>query len=551
MSEIGYADVDALFAERFDEGVTPGLVYAVVEHGEVAHAGAFGSVSTARDEAPTVDSVFRIASMSKSFTAAAVLLLRDRGALRLDDPVGQYVPEVVDPSITLRSLLTMSAGLLTDDPWGDRQESLSDDGFGALLRSGFTVGRPPGLGFEYSNMGYALLGRTITNVTGSNLRFVEEELLAPLRMHATQYAAADVGPALVAGHVKRDGGWEQVETVTPGAFSAMGGLHSSVRDLARWVHGFVSAFTDTDDPHPIAAASRREMQQLQRFVAVDATIGGPGGLSALATGYGFGLFVQHDSQLDHFVAHSGGYPGYGSRMVWHPASGLGVVTLSNGTYAGAYTQADDALRLLVRRRGVDAPRPRLAAATGWIGVVTERLVAFDPERPWIDDALMAANVALDTPDDERRRRLAEARQLVGAPVGGTVSEPYSRAMAHAAWIVPAERGRYDVEILLTPEASPRLQTLTVTAVASADPATIGRVRDALAGDAAAQLRTFGEPELITAPVSATEFLVAAGPTWWKAVATEAGVQIAPHPAATYVRLTWLARQLRALDRPGG
>src|SRR5690606_38409602 len=85
VSEIGYADIDALFDKRFDARLAPGLVYAVVGDGEIVHSAAFGSVSPGADDAPTVDSVFRIASMSKSFTAAALLLLRDRGALRLDD----------------------------------------------------------------------------------------------------------------------------------------------------------------------------------------------------------------------------------------------------------------------------------------------------------------------------------------------------------------------------------------------------------------------------------------------------------------------------------
>jgi len=551
---VGYADVDALFAKRFEEGLAPGLVYGVVEHGEVIHAGAFGTVSLTDGAAPTVDSVFRIASMSKSFTAAALLLLRDRGPVRLDDPVTEYVPELAGhssgPAITLRSLLTMGAGLLTDDPWGDRQESLADDEFGVLLEGGITVGRAPGLGFEYSNLGYAVLGRVINKVAGNYREFVERELVAPLGMTATRYAAGDLGPALVPGHVKRGADWVELEPVSPGAFSAMGGLHSSVADLARWVHGFVTAFEAAPDGHPLAKASRCEMQQLQRLGAVDASLAGPSGLTAAATGYGMGLSVLHDSQLGHFAMHSGGYPGYGSRMAWHPASGLGVVTLSNGTYAGAYQQADDALRLLVRRRGVATPRPRLAVTADWITTVTARLAAFRPDRPWIDAALMADNVALDTSDDERRQRIADAREQVGAPLAGPPSEPYSRAMAHAAWIVPAERGRYEVEILLTPEAVPRLQTVTVTGIGSAPAGSVEQVHRALAGDQAALVRAFGEPVVVSAPVAtnadATEFLVEAGPTWWKATLADARVTFEPHPAAAYPRLAWLAQQLRAL-----
>jgi hypothetical protein len=237
-------------------------------------------------------------------------------------------------------------------------------------------------------------------------------------------------------------------------------------------------------------------------------------------------------------------------MVWHPASGLGVITLSNGTYAGAYQQADDALRLLVHGRGSTSPRPLLAATGDWITTVTDRLALFDPDRPWIDDALMAGNVVLDTPDHERRQRIVEAGERVGAPLPRPPGAPYSRAMAHAAWIVPAERGRYELEILLTPEACPRLQTITVNGVPHAPPDAIDRVRAALDGPSAALLRALGETALVTEPVStndaATEFLVGAAATWWKATLTDDGVTFEPHPAAAYPRLTWLARQLRAL-----
>src|SRR5918994_692009 len=87
--------VDELFQQRFEEKLTPGLAYGVVRGSELVHSGAFGA-TTEGGPAPTAESVFRIASMSKSFTAAAVLLLRDRGLVDLDEAIAQYVPELVD-----------------------------------------------------------------------------------------------------------------------------------------------------------------------------------------------------------------------------------------------------------------------------------------------------------------------------------------------------------------------------------------------------------------------------------------------------------------------
>src|SRR5580765_25146 len=137
--------VDDLFAARFDEGASPGMIYAVVRDGEILHAASYGSRGLDGEPAPSVTSVQRIASMTKSFTASAVLLLRDRGELRLDDPVATYLPELEGvafspdaPPLTIRHLLSMSGGLLTDDPWGDRHESQTPAELADFLRGGFT-----------------------------------------------------------------------------------------------------------------------------------------------------------------------------------------------------------------------------------------------------------------------------------------------------------------------------------------------------------------------------------------------------------------------------
>ena len=128
--------------------------------------------------------------MTKSFTASAVLLLRDEGALSLDEPVGTYVPELAgfrgatadSPLITVRHLLTMSGGLPTDDPWGDRLQGLPLDAFAELLGGGFTFAWPPGTAFEYSNLGYGILGRVLTNVSGQEYRdLIRDRLLHPAR----------------------------------------------------------------------------------------------------------------------------------------------------------------------------------------------------------------------------------------------------------------------------------------------------------------------------------------------------------------------------------
>ena len=158
------AIADEVFAGAPELASVPGVAFGIVHDGVLVHSGGYG-VATVGGPAPRADTVFRIASMTKSFTAAAVLLLRDEGRLRLDDPVADHLPvaRALDHDgmapVTIRDLLTMGGGLATDDPWGDRQESLPLDQFDALVAGGFSVCWPPRTTFEYSNTGYALLGR--------------------------------------------------------------------------------------------------------------------------------------------------------------------------------------------------------------------------------------------------------------------------------------------------------------------------------------------------------------------------------------------------------
>ena len=141
--------------------------------------------------------------MSKSFTASAILLLRDAGALALDDPAAQYVPELAGwtygsadaAPVTIRQLLTMTAGFPTDDPWGDRQQGLPITAFDELLAAGVSFNWAPGTRFEYSNLGYAILGRVVTMASGVLYdEFIRTRLLAPLGLGRTGFERRRVRP---------------------------------------------------------------------------------------------------------------------------------------------------------------------------------------------------------------------------------------------------------------------------------------------------------------------------------------------------------------------
>ena len=124
-----FNEIDRLFADFAQAGHVPGAAWGIVIDGELAHSGAAGVRDVVSNAPVDADTVFRIASMTKSFTAMAILKLRDEGKLSLDDPAERYVPELKSlrypttdsPRITIRHLLTHSEGFPEDNPWGDQQ----------------------------------------------------------------------------------------------------------------------------------------------------------------------------------------------------------------------------------------------------------------------------------------------------------------------------------------------------------------------------------------------------------------------------------------------
>jgi CubicO group peptidase (beta-lactamase class C family) len=445
----------------------PGVVYGVIANGEVLHVTGFGSVSGpgAQRCAPDEHTVFRIASMTKSFTAAAILLLRDERRLGLDEPVTTYVPAVADfrlpttdsPAITVRHLLSMASGLATDDPWGDRHLDGTADWMDALLASGATFAATPGTAFEYSNYGFAILGRVIDNVTGAAYqRFITERLLLPLGMSATTWVAPStptVGWRWVDDH------WIAEDPLGDGAFAAMGGLWSNIDDLARWVSFLLDAFPPRDDVDdgPLRRSSRREMQQVSRGLPVSVTTLDNGKTRLGPSGYGMGLNVIYDLTLGHMVAHSGGLPGFGSNMRWSIDRGVGIIALGNVTYAPMAALTRELFHVLQDSGVLPLPAP---LSSEMLSIAANKLV--DLLFAWDDDAadaLFADNVFLD---NERHRRRAEAAHFsaaCGPVLGRTLGV---NAATNGTTVLQCTRGAARVELQLSPEVPPRVQWYELT-----------------------------------------------------------------------------------------
>ncbi|MGG5173927.1 serine hydrolase domain-containing protein [Pseudarthrobacter sp. J1763] len=444
---------------------------------------------------PQADTAFRIASCTKSFTAAAILILRDRGLLELDDEVVTYLPHLrlLAPSadipygpLTLRMLLSMSGGMPTDDPWADRQEAMPDAAFEELLAAGIRLVRKPGTGYEYSNLGYAMLGAVIAKVTGTAyIEVVRKELLEPLGLLSTGFdSRVPANGGVAKGYSRRGDSWELQPFTGPGAFSAIGGLFSTVNDLGRWATWFADAFNDgPEEPaSPLSRASRREMQRLHVLVDPESPATAMAGSSA--GGYGLGLRILNDPERGLIVGHSGGYPGFSSHMTWHPASGYAVVGFENATYAnvgvlvrevlgaeldGQSDNSASAAAMASSREIAAFPsavQPALPSSGPWPETLAARAVVERLIREWDDPlarSIFAANVELDEAIVSRRDQLQSALAMVGTLDWGAVDRGRSVTAARHEWLLTGSAGTLRCELLLTPEAAPKVQTLKFTA----------------------------------------------------------------------------------------
>ena len=469
--------LDSLMRAFAQRTRVPGMAYGVVVDGRLLHVAAAGVRDVPAALPVDTGSVFRIASMSKSFAAVAILQLRDAGRLRLDDPAEQYVPELRGlryatsdaPRITVRHLLSHSAGFPEDNPWGDQQLAATEEALSAMLRAGLPFSTAPGTAYEYSNLGFAILGRIVRNVSGMPYaRYLRERITGPLGMSSTYLEARDVPPSrLVKGYRLEDGTWREEPPLADGAFGVMGGMLSSAADLSRWVAFLLDAFPARDgaDSPVLSRASRREMQQLARFGGATAVRGADGTPVLAADGYGYGLRVSATCLSGQVVAHSGGLPGFGSRMLWLPEAGVGIITLGSLTYTPWGPPVTQAVELLAPT-GALAPRPPVPspALQAMHGLVTA--LVNDWRQP-LADSVAAMNLFLDESAPRRAAAIARLREAAGGrcrAAGALVAENALRG----EWMLQCAAGALRVAVTLAPTARPGVQFLSVRPMAAGE-----------------------------------------------------------------------------------
>jgi CubicO group peptidase (beta-lactamase class C family) len=467
-----FPQMEPLFREFVEQRRIPGLAYGIVVDGELAYSGGLGLRNIAGNAPATPDSVFRIASMTKSFTAMCILKLRDEGKLRLDSPAADYVPELAalryptrdSVPITIRQLLTMSAGFPQDDPWADRQLAQADTLVAEWLRGGISFSNPPGMTFEYSNYGYSILGRVVTNVAGMPYQaYVASSILKPLNMTSSTFDVHHV-PAdrLAMGYRLEADGWVEDPPLLDGAFAPMGGLFTTITDFARYMAFLLSAFPPRDDEEsgPIRRSSAREMQHIGRAWGAAATRQTPDApLVVQSGGYGYGLSCATDSILGYIVSHGGGLPGYATFYRLLPECGVGVVAFSNLTYVPVGIKVTEALGAFHKTGGLTARSLPVSSA-----LLTARSKIDDLYNQWSDDAVRALATEtffLDMPIEKRREQLERLRTDMGMCLSLTDIQPENALRGR--WMMQCEQGRVEVFVTLAPTVPPRVQVLEFTA----------------------------------------------------------------------------------------
>jgi CubicO group peptidase (beta-lactamase class C family)/microsomal dipeptidase-like Zn-dependent dipeptidase len=301
--------VDALMQSY--SGAVPGASVLVLRDGRAVVQRSYGLADLELRTPAASDTNYRLASVTKQFTAAAILLLAEAGKLQLDDPVRQWLPTLPDAAqrVTIRHLLTHTGGLIDyEDFVVDDAPQVHDADVLAILEKQNRTYFPPGSNYRYSNSGYALLSLIVEQASGQRFAaFLHDRIFQPLGMHAT--IAFENGVSTVAarayGYSASGGTWTRTDQSSTSAVLGDGGIYSSTRDLARWDAALY------DD-----RLLRRQSRELA-FTPATHT-------DNPSIDYGFGWRITGET-----LWHSGETRGFRNVIVRYPERKLTVIVLTN------------------------------------------------------------------------------------------------------------------------------------------------------------------------------------------------------------------------------
>lgn len=344
------AAVDSLVARKYLEGKTPfnGSVM-VMDNGVAVYQKHFGYADFARKTPLNDSTLYELASCSKQFTAAAILLLSKAGKLRLGDSLQRFIPGFPYRGITIRHLLTHTSGLpgyesLLDKVWDKTRFADNNDVVAALRERKPKIHFLPGERFEYSNAGYVMLAVVIERASGQSYAdYLATAIFSPLRMtrtrvYNTRRAKGEVIDNYAYGYVysKKDGKYvlpdstkEYIRVIYQDAITGDGTVNSCTADLLKWERELLEHRL-LDEDLLRQATSNQKTNNGQDI------------------SYGYGFFVRGDGkQSERLVFHTGGWPGYVSVLMNFFDQRKQIIVLSNNSHDDFTRVADDIAALLV------------------------------------------------------------------------------------------------------------------------------------------------------------------------------------------------------------
>jgi CubicO group peptidase (beta-lactamase class C family) len=324
-------ELSGLVRKAQAEWPAPSVSAAVARKGEVVWGETLGVANTETGEEATPDHQYRIGSITKTFTAVAIMQLRDAGKLDLEDPLDRHL-DGVPHRPTIRRMLSHSSGLQREPP-GDVWETMRFTSGEEFLASAGEAEQvlPPGSHFHYSNLAFALLGEVVARVSGRPWEeYLSEQVLEPLGMTRTsvQQRAPAAKGYLVDPY--SDSVHEEPSDLDIGSTAPAGALWSTPSDLARW-----AAFFSDPSQDVLAADTVEEMQTFQTMADHE----------EWKLGFGLGLQLFRDGERI-FAGHGGAMPGFLAMVVASRKQGIGAVLLTNS--GAAQGVSDLAVELAVK-----------------------------------------------------------------------------------------------------------------------------------------------------------------------------------------------------------
>jgi CubicO group peptidase (beta-lactamase class C family) len=297
-------------------GDAPGVAIALINRGEVVQTITRGLANLEWNIPIRSNTIFRIGSITKQFTAVAIMMLFEDGRLSVDDPIGKFLPDISPTlaSILIRQLLSHTSGVAnyTDLPEyiSKSRNTATPNEIGALFEN-LPLDFEPGSAYRYSNSGYLLLGRILETVTEQSYEnYLRDHIFRPLSMHQTSYLnVAPIVHGRASGYSTNSDGIYNASFLSMTWPYAAGALGSSITDLALW--------------HAALRDNRLISQQTLSMMHTPAML-----LDGSSCGYGFGWMVGSVYER-RCVHHAGGINGFSSYMAWFPDDDAAIILLSN------------------------------------------------------------------------------------------------------------------------------------------------------------------------------------------------------------------------------